>query len=119
MNYHIDRFMTEQKQRKIVEFKPRPADLELRIREIAQNDRNVLFGTHSRERMVERGITLLDAVRVLRRGFVDGAIEAGQRAGEWKCKIVANVKGSRDIGVVTVVINNDRLFVKTVEWEDL
>ena len=29
------------------------------------------------------------------------------------------MKGSREIGVVTIVMSNRRLFVKTVEWEDL
>jgi hypothetical protein len=29
-----------------------------------------------------------------------------------------NIKGSREIGVATVVVNGKHLFVKTVEWED-
>jgi len=40
------------------------------------------------------------------------------RRKEWKCKVVKNVKGGRDIGVITVIMNNGLLFVKTVEWED-
>jgi hypothetical protein len=111
--------MKEQSRRKIVEFKPRADALEKQIREIAKNDRSVYFGTHARERMEERGITFLDAIRVLKRGFVSGDIVAGGRPGEWKCKVVANVKGSRDVGVVTIVSDGRRLFVKTVEWEDL
>ncbi|WP_418368996.1 hypothetical protein [Tsuneonella dongtanensis] len=61
----------------------------------------------------------MDVVRVLRTGHIDGEIIAGQSPGEWKCKVVANVRGSRDIGVVTLVIGGDRILVKTVEWEDL
>jgi hypothetical protein len=66
-----------------------------------------------------RSITRLDVIRVLTRGHIDGEIVPGNNAGEWKCKVVANVKGSRDIGVATLIIGQDRILVKTVEWEDL
>jgi hypothetical protein len=69
--------------------------------------------------MEERGITRLDAVRVLQRGSISGKVEPGKNHGEWKCKIVARLKGSREIGVVTIVVKEKKLFVKTVEWEDL
>ena len=66
-----------------------------------------------------RSITRLDVIRVLTRGHIEGQIVPGENPGEWKCKVVANVKGNRDVGVVTLVIGNDTLLVKTVEWEDL
>jgi hypothetical protein len=69
--------------------------------------------------MEERGITRLDAVRVLQRGSISGDIEPGRNPGEWKCKVVARLKGSREIGAVTIVVEERKLFVKTVEWEDL
>jgi hypothetical protein len=69
--------------------------------------------------MDERGISDHDALKVLRIGSVEGDITAGNRPGEWCCKMVANIRGSRDIGIVTVVINSQRISVKTVEWEDL
>lgn len=50
---------------------------------------------------------------------MEGEIEPGQNAGEWKCKIVAKIKGNREVGVVTIVMRVGRLFIKTVEWEDL
>ena len=56
---------------------------------------------------------------VLRTGFVKGDIEPGRNPGEWKAKMVKEMKGRREIGVVTIVIDGHRLFVKTVEWEDL
>jgi len=53
-------------------------------------------------------------------GLIDlDDIEPGKNPGEWKCKMVANIKGNRDVGVATLVVNGQRLFVKTVEWEDL
>lgn len=69
--------------------------------------------------MEERDITTLDALRVLRSGDIVGDVKAGMSTGEWKCKVVARKKGSRAIGVATVVLRSGRLFVKTVEWEDL
>lgn len=56
---------------------------------------------------------------VLRTGFLTGLIEPGAHPGEWKAKMCKQIKGQREVGVVTIVINMQRLFVKTVEWEDL
>lgn len=56
---------------------------------------------------------------VLRTGYIKGEIVPGQYPGEWKAKMAKQMKGQREVGVVTVVINNHKLFVKTVEWEDL
>lgn len=37
---------------------------------------------------------------------------------EWKCKVTKKVKGSREAGVIVVILHNGMLFAKTVEWED-
>jgi hypothetical protein len=89
------------------------------IRSIAANSHRVGFGRHARERMELRGITDREALKVLLVGELKGDIEPGNARGEWKCKVVAPIKGSREIGVVTIVLITGRLFVKTVEWEDL
>lgn len=99
--------------------RPRLSELHDMIRRLAEEDRQVYLSFHAKERMNLRSITRIDVIRVLRRGHIDGDIVAGQAPGEWKCKVVANVRGSRDIGVVTLVIGGDKLLVKTVEWEDL
>lgn len=103
---------------KVAQFKPHPASLINQIRQSARDSNNVAFSDHALDRMEERDITILDALRVLRMGDIVGEIEMGRGAGEWKCKVVAKRKGSRDIGVATVVHRSGRLFVKTVEWED-
>lgn len=104
---------------KIATFKPRINDLERTIRTLAAGRMSPGFSDHALDRMEERGITTLDVVRVLKIGGIKGEVEAGRAAGEWKCKVVARVKGSREIGVITIVVAQRRLFVKTVEWEDL
>ena len=111
--------MVDEPRRHVLSFRPSPASLEDIIHEIATVDHHVYLGTHTRDRMEERGITRLDAVRVLQRGAIEGQITPGRGAGEWKCKVVAKLKGSREIGVVTIVVQERKLFVKTVEWEDL
>lgn len=91
---------------------------EKRIREIAQVTENVILGTHALERMLEREIFDADVYRVLRTGYVDEApVQATN--GEWKCKVVRKIRGDRSAGVVTIILLNGKLFVKTVEWEDL
>lgn len=104
---------------KIVKFRPKASELEAIVQSLANNTSCVLFTNHALERMDQREIIRLDVLRVLRIGHIKGDIEAGKNAGEWKCKFVARLKGSRDIGVVTLVISNAKLLIKTVEWEDL
>lgn len=100
--------------------KPRPLHLQARIREIAQDSSKLFFSKHARERMDERGINTLDAVRVLRAGFIeDASICAGKCKGEWNCKMTLNVRGSREAGVVSAVVNDNHIRIITVEWEDL
>ena len=101
----------------ILSFRPRPVQLLAFIRVTAADSRNVKFGDHALDRMEEREITTLDALRVLRTGHISGEITPGRSAGEWKCKIIAKRKGSREVGVVTVALRTGGLFVKTVEWE--
>lgn len=69
--------------------------------------------------MEERGIPIRIALTVIREGVVMGEIELGKNPGEWKLKVVRNVKGRRDVGVVLLLVRNTRIDVKTVEWEDV
>jgi hypothetical protein len=90
-----------------------------RIRELAQEGA-YSWGKHVRERIAQRDIDINDAVDVLRLGEIDGPIEPGSNLGEWNCKVTAKPdKSSRQLGVAVVVIRDDRLFLMTVEWEDV
>jgi hypothetical protein len=102
----------------IAQLKPRARDLVVTIRKAAMDSFNVSFNEHALDRMEERDITTMDVLRVLRTGDIDEDIQAGRTSGEWKCKLVARKKGSRSVGVATVVLRSGRLFLKTVEWED-
>lgn len=88
-----------------------------RIRAIAQKSENVIFGDHAQERMFERGITDVQVMEILRRGIVSEAPEKTEYD-EWKCKIVMHLRGKREAGVIVVILRDNRLFLKTVEWED-
>lgn len=89
------------------------------IRRLAADADNVIPSEHALDRMDQRGITMLDAIRVLQRGSIVGSIVAGANLGEWKCKVVERRRKARAIGVVTIVIKESMLLVKTVEWEDV
>jgi Domain of unknown function (DUF4258) len=97
----------------------RPHQAEKLIRQLAANTSNIRWSAHALERMPERGIPDVVAVEVLRTGFVKGEVEPGSNPGEWKAKMSKEVKGRREVGVVTIIVRSERLFVKTVEWEDL
>ena len=89
-----------------------------RIRKIAEVTENVILGTHALERMREREIFDVDVFRTLRQGHVDEAPELTEH-NEWKTKVILKIRGGRTAGVVTVILHNGKLFVKTVEWENL
>lgn len=108
----------------VVPFKPRVRDLESQIHRIAKDSSKVLWKSrtgesHAESRMDWRGITSGQMFEVLRTGMIRGEIEPGRSPGEWKVKLCKVMKGRREIGVVTVVIKERLLFVKTVEWEDV
>ncbi len=85
---------------------------------MANTPGGVTFGNHARERMQEREIDDVDVLRVLRTGFISGDPEPAE-PGEWKCKMTKPIKGVRTVGAVVIILRNKRLFLKTVEWEDL
>lgn len=87
-----------------------------RIRAISLDSGLVTLTHHALERMSQRGFTSRDVYRILQTGFVDDApVEVGKN--DWKCKVVQKV-GSRHAGVVTIIVRDEELVVKTVEWED-
>jgi hypothetical protein len=90
-----------------------------RIRKLA-SDGKYSWGKHVFERRDVRDIDIHDAIEVLRLGEIEGPIEEGKNPGEWVCKVTAKIdSSSRRLGVAVVVIRNDHLFLKTVEWEDV
>lgn len=89
------------------------------IKQLASDSTKVRFTIHANERMEERDISLADVLRVLCRGTVEGLPERGTKNGEWKCKMVRHARGNREIGVITIIVRESYLLIKTVEWEDL
>jgi Domain of unknown function (DUF4258) len=99
---------------------PRPDELQRRKRKLAANSGNVIITDHAADRMTERGIDDKDVYRVLDTGLVDiQSIKPGKDAGHWKCKVTQRIKGSREVGVITVVSSGDKLIIITTEWEDI
>ncbi len=88
------------------------------IRSLAAVSENVFFSPHARTQMERRGITDAEAIRVLRVGEIAGLPWHEPDIGGRACKVVFKPRGSRAVGVVTVVLEAQGLLVKTVEWED-
>lgn len=97
---------------------PRPEPLLAQIRKLAR-ERKIGFLDHSEVRLSQRGFDVFDVFETLEKGYIAGRIEAGKNEGEWKVKVVNVPEGTtRKMGVVTIVVRDKRLLVKTVEWED-
>ena len=96
----------------------RPKSAEATIRALALNSARIIITDHAQARMEERDFTLTDLTRVLQFGSV---INNPRRTpqGDWSCKVVMRLRGSRDAGVVTVIAKGDRLIIITMEWEDV
>jgi len=96
-----------------------PSMAERRIRALAADSGRIVWSRHALERMTEREIFDVDALRILRGGMLEGMPEATGTDGEWKCKMTMRLRGVREAGVVLIILKSDRLFIKTVEWEDV
>lgn len=110
--------MTEKPCAKIMPFALRPREFESQVRRLASDTKKIKWSDHARERMEERDIPIRVALTVLREGAVMGKVEPGKFTGEWKGKMVLQVKGRREVGVVTILVRDSFIRVKTVEWED-
>lgn len=119
--YQYDRFMPigDSQESRNAWQPPRPEKLLAIIKFLAETTNLVVFTDHASERMVERGIVALDVYRVLRSGQIRGPISKGKRDGEIHCKVAYQIRGSREVGVVVVVVRDQQLVILTAEWEDL
>lgn len=108
--------MAEHGTGKVIAFRLTPGKAQELIRAAATNSRVFISG-HAKNRMRLRELDSQDVFRILRQGVVnDNPLKT--KYGEWKCKVVMRLKGTRDAGVVTIILVDGSLFVKTVEWED-
>jgi hypothetical protein len=96
-----------------------PPDALLDLIRRLSRERRIGYLDHADERLAERGFDVFDVYGTLEKGYLADNIEAGVNEGEWKVKIVDVPEGtSRKMGVVTIVVKDRRLLIKTVEWED-
>jgi Domain of unknown function (DUF4258) len=103
---------------KVVVLKPRPEKILARVRELAASSGNIIWTDHIAERMQQRGFDSDAVTRILRTGDIEGEIEGGSSQGDWKVKLTRSMGNGRTAGVVTMVIQDCRLVLLTVEWED-
>jgi len=101
---------------------PSPEALLATIKRLAA-ERKIAYLDHGdvrfETRFKDQGFDVFDMYYVLENGGIGGKIEAGKKEGEWKVKVVAVPDGTeRKMGVVPIVVQEKRLLIKTVEWED-
>jgi hypothetical protein len=104
--------------RTVTRYRLTPALAEQRVRKFAEASETIAWSSHALRRMNEREIFDVDVLRTLRCGMISGEPE-GTAMGEWKCKMVHRLRGTREAGVVIIILKRGGLFIKTVEWEDL
>lgn len=95
------------------------AEREIR-RRLALPDPPLIFSDHAYDRINERGDERLldsDVLTILCKGTVRQAPR--QETNGWSVTVERRMPGSRDAGVVTVIVHpGDELIVVTVEWMD-
>ncbi|MCY1436938.1 hypothetical protein D9M71_530790 [compost metagenome] len=94
------------------------ADLERLIHLIAQDSSNVRFTVHCQERLAQRGVTLLEALRCLRRGNIQRPPAFNADKGSWEFRM--SEAPPRDIVCLVGAICLDPLTHKVVAitvWE--
>jgi len=92
-------------------------DAETLIKQIVEDTEKVFFSNHAKERQEERDIIDMDVFNILRKGYVNDDPTLNEN-GDWECKIIYKLRGSRTAGVVVVFFVDGELLIKTVEWED-
>ncbi len=110
--------MSEKENVLAIPLKPKKIQLEMAIKQRAENDDNIVMTRHASERMTEREIFTEDVIRVLRKGMV---IEEPflNKNGKWEVVMEHRLKGERAKAVVTLVHDkSERLKVVTVMYKD-
>lgn len=95
----------------------RSDEAERLIRERSKETKRVQIIGHPEDRSETRDILLPDVFRILREGqVVDPPVK--NENGDWEAVIRRRMRGTRDAGVATIVLREDKLIVKTVMWID-
>src|ERR1700679_4190363 len=102
----------------VTRYRLTPAIAEKRIKKLAVDSDNLKWSLHAFKRMQEREIFDADVLRILRQGMISGDVEETPQ-GETKCKMVLKLRGTREAGVMAIILQRGGLLIKTVEWEDL
>ena len=87
------------------------------VRRRVSDSANVIITHHAAERMDERGVTLSDVLTILEKGHVYVAPRLNEHR-DWQAEVERRMPGGREVAVVTVIPQAERLIVKTVMWRD-
>ena len=118
LTHQIDGSPTTVPDQPLTSFRATQAWARERIRELAADTGKIRWSVHARERMVERGITDVDVLKVLRSGHIESDPVRSDQGDGWKVKVVRAHASGREIVVVTLILDRGFLRLVTIEWED-
>lgn len=90
-----------------------------KINALAKDSSNIIIPNsgHAEERMI-RDFTRKDIIEILAEGVVKREPKLGKH-GDWSYTVeIYRFRGNRDAAVATIILKENKLFVKTVFWVD-
>ena len=113
----IDVKKQQKQQKTVVPLQLTVEAAQAKVRAAVQASSNVEISKHAQDRLSERDFTVQDVIKVLQRGDID-ELPTRTTRNEWQCKVTLKLRGQRTAGAITIILLHERLFIKTVEWED-
>ena len=97
-----------------------PAQATHRIREKANQDPQICWTAHAKERMEERGLIMGDLMHVLQNGTVFDEAEPTTEVGLYKYRMECQTPNSqgRSVRVVVIPYSSATLKIVTIMWVD-
>lgn len=96
------------------------AELAKHIHTLARDSKQVIFGKHAiSERMVQRGISKSDVIKVLQQGMMKRAAEPSENYTELKCRMDGRDPDGDPIGVEVAVsdVNPNLIVITVIRYE--
>ena len=90
------------------------------INSLAKDAKNIKYTKHARERLGDRDFSIRDVEKVLCNGIIIEEPREGKK-GDWSYLIQywGLERTARDVGCATIILKDNKLLVKTIEYIDL
>ena len=97
----------------------RIVDAQKHINKVAEDSANIILTKHAKDRMYERDFSVSEVYQILRTGIIREKPQKEKKGG-WSYQVEAiGFCDNRDAAVITVIMRENELVIKTVMWLDL